>query len=368
MSTSHLFQPMTVRSKEIRNRIWVSPMCQYSCENHDGMPNDWPMVHLGQFAAGGVGLIMTEATAVNPVGRISSEDTGMWNDQHRDAWTRIVRFIHEQGATAAIQLAHAGRKASDYRLFDERCGTTKPISEGGWRTVAPSALAFPGFDVPEELDIAGIDQVVDDFASAAIRSVQAGFDIIEIHAAHGYLIHEFLSPLSNLRTDEYGGSLENRARLLLRIVAAIRKAIGDDRGLFVRFSATDWAEGGWDQDQTAAVAAMARDLGADVFDISTGGLIDGVEIPVGEGYQVPLADHIKSASEVPTSAVGLITTAEYAEQVVASGRADAVMLGRELLRDPHFALRAARDLNVHLDYWPRQYKAVQRKVPQPVDN
>ncbi|MBT8163173.1 MULTISPECIES: NADH:flavin oxidoreductase/NADH oxidase [Arthrobacter] len=362
MTTSPLFQPLTVRSTTIRNRIWVSPMCQYSCENQDGVPNDWHLMHLGQFAAGGAGLVMAEATGVNPIGRISSEDTGMWNDQQRDAWARIVRLIHEQGATAAIQLAHAGRKASDYRLFDERCGTTKPFAEGGWKTVAPSSLAFPGFDVPRELDHAGIDEVVQDFAAAARRSVEAGFDIIEIHAAHGYLIHEFLSPLSNTRTDEYGGSLENRARLLLRIVAAVREAIGNDHGLFVRFSATDWAEGGWDQEQTAVVAAMARDRGADVFDISTGGLIDGVEIPVGEGYQVPLADHIKSASEVPTSAVGLITTAKYAEEVVASGRADAVMLGREMLRDPHFALRAARELNVHVDYWPRQYKAVQWKV------
>lgn len=367
MTSSALFQPITVRSVKIRNRMWVSPMCQYSCEEHDGIPNDWHLVHLGQFAAGGAGLIMAEATGVSPVGRITSEDTGIWNDAQRDAWARIVRFIHSQGATAGIQLAHAGRKASDYRLFDGPSGTTKPKVEGGWQTVAPSALAYPGFDVPQELDHAGIDQVVADFASAARRSVEAGFEVIEIHAAHGYLIHEFLSPLSNLRTDEYGGSLENRARLLLRIVAAIREEIGQDHALFVRFSATDWAEGGWDQEQTSTVAGMARELGADVFDISTGGLIDGVEIPVGEGYQVPLADHIKAAAEVPTSAVGLITTAKYAEEVVASGRADAVMLGREMLRDPHFPLRAARELNVHVDYWPRQYKAVQWKVREPAN-
>lgn len=337
-------------------------MCQYSCEEQDGVPNDWHLMHLGQFAAGGAGLVMAEATGVSPEGRITSEDTGMWNDTQRDAWARIVRFIHSQGATAGIQLAHAGRKASDYRLFDERCGTTKPVTEGGWRTVAPSAVAVASFDEPQELDPAGIDKVVADFASAALRSVQAGFEIIEIHAAHGYLIHEFLSPLSNLRTDEYGGSLENRARLLLRIVRDIREAIGEDHALFIRFSATDWAEGGWDLDQTATVASWAREAGADFFDISTGGLIDGVEIPVGEGYQVPLADHIKAATEVPTSAVGMITTAAYAEDVVASGRADAVMLGREMLRDPHFPLRAAKELNVHLDYWPRQYKAVQWKV------
>jgi 2,4-dienoyl-CoA reductase-like NADH-dependent reductase (Old Yellow Enzyme family) len=356
MTTAALFSPFSVRSVEIRNRIWVSPMCQYSCEEHDGIPNDWHMVHLGQFAAGGAGLIMAEATAVSPEGRISSEDTGMWNDDQRDEWARIVRFIHSQGGKAGIQLAHAGRKASDYRLFDERCGTTKPVSEGGWKTVAPSAVAYPGFDEPMELDHAGIEKVITDFAAAAKRSVEAGFEVVELHAAHGYLIHEFLSPLSNFRTDEYGGSLENRARLLLRIVAAVRDIMGDDPALFVRFSATDWADGGWDHVQTAAVAEMAQGAGADVFDISTGGLIDGVEIPVGQGYQVPLADHIKNASEVPTSAVGLITTPEYAEEVISSGQADAVMLGREMLRDPHFALRAAHELNVSVD-WPRQYKA-----------
>lgn len=222
--------------------------------------------------------------------------------------------------------------------------------------MAPSAVPYPGFDEPIELDHAGIEKAIADFAAAAKRSVEAGFEVVEIHAAHGYLIHEFLSPLSNFRTDEYGGSLENRARLLLRIVASVREVIGDDLALFVRFSATDWAEGGWDHVQTATVAEMAQTAGADVFDISTGGLIDGVEIPVGQGYQVPLADHIKNASQVPTSAVGLITTPEYAEEVVSSGQADAVMLGREMLRDPHFALRAAHELNVSVD-WPRQYKA-----------
>ncbi len=360
MPTSPLFEPLSIRSVEIRNRIWVSPMCQYSCEDWDGMPDDWHLVHLGQFAIGGAGLVTAEATAVSPEGRITREDAGIWNDQQRDAWTRVTAFIKRQGATPGIQIAHAGRKASDYRLTDERQGTTVPIEEGGWRTVAPSAVAFTGFDVPAELDLAGIDKVVDDFGSAARRAAEAGFDVIEIHAAHGYLIHEFLSPLSNRRTDEYGGSLENRSRLLLRVVAAVREAIGDGKALFVRVSATDWADEGWSQEQTAVVARRAQEEGADVIDVSTGGLIAEVRIPVGEGYQVPFSEHVRAAAEVTTSAVGLITSPQYAESVVASGRADAVSLGREMLRDPHFALRAAEELETHLGYWPRQYRSVQR--------
>ncbi|HWH26781.1 MAG TPA: NADH:flavin oxidoreductase/NADH oxidase [Pseudolysinimonas sp.] len=349
-----------MRSISIRNRIWVSPMCQYSCEARDGVPTNWHLVHLGQFAIGGAGLVTAEATAVSPEGRISPEDTGIWNDTQRDAWTKVAEFIRSQGAVPAIQLAHAGRKGSDYRLSDHRCGTTVPISDGGWTTVAPSAIAFPGFDTPVALDLAGIDKVVADFAAAARRSVVAGFDVVEIHAAHGYLIHEFLSPLSNSRDDEYGGSLENRARLLVRIVEAVRHEIGEDKGLFVRVSATDWAEGGWDQVQTATVAAWIRDAGADLIDVSTGGLVADVRIPVSEGYQVPFSEHIRSESGMPTAAVGLILTPEYAESVVASGRADAVSLGREMLRNPYFALQAADQLDVHVDYWPRQYRVVQK--------
>ncbi|CAN5460738.1 NADH:flavin oxidoreductase/NADH oxidase [soil metagenome] len=353
MSTS-LFTPYSVRSVTMRNRLWVAPMCEYSVEKHDGVPTDWHLVHLGAFARGGAGLVITEATAVSPEGRISPEDTGIYTDEQRDAWSRIVAFIHAQGAVAGIQLAHAGRKASTWRPWAPQRGTV-PASDGGWSAVAPSAVAFTGYAVPTELDHAGIDGVVTDFAAATRRALDAGFDVLELHAAHGYLLHQFLSPLSNLRTDEYGGSLENRARLLLEVIAAVRAEAGDDAALFVRFSATDWAEGGWDQEQTATVADWARDAGADFFDISTGGLVSGTDIPLAPGYQVPFADFVKHASSVDVSAVGLITEAQQAEEIVASGRADAVMLARAIMRDPHFPLRAAHELGVELDYWPEQY-------------
>lgn len=365
MPNSPLFKPLTIRKTQIRNRIWVSPMCQYSVDEHDGVPHDWHLVNLGQTASGGAGLIFTEATAVSPDGRITSEDTGIWNDEQAEAWSRIVKFVHSQGASAGIQLSHAGRKGSDYKLFTDKCGTTKPVAEGGWETVAPSPLAYPGFDVPRELDTVGIDQVVDDFATAARRSKEAGFDVVEIHAAHGYLIHQFLSPLSNERSDEYGGSLENRARLLLRIIEAVRASIGDDLALFVRFSGTDWVKGGWDEHQNASVAAWAREAGADFFDISSGGLLNGIFISVEPGYQVPLAEHIGQTGEVSVATVGLITTPAQAEAIVASGRAEAVMLGREMIRDPHFALRAAHELGEEIDYWTRQYKgATYRSGPE----
>ena len=354
MSTSALFTPYSVRSVAMRNRLWVAPMCEYSVEKHDGVPTDWHLVHLGAFARGGAGLVITEATAVSPEGRISPEDTGIYTDEQRDAWSRIVSFIHSQGAAAGIQLGHAGRKASTWRPWAPERGSV-PQSEGGWPAVAPSALAFTGYAVPTELDGAGIDGIVADFAAATRRSLDAGFDVLELHAAHGYLLHQFLSPLSNLRTDEYGGSLENRARLLLEVIAAVRAEAGEAAALFVRFSATDWAEGGWDQEQTARVADWARDAGADFFDISTGGLVSGTRIPLAPGYQVPFADFVKHASSVEVSAVGLITEARQAEEIVASGRADAVMLARAIMRDPHFPLRAAHELGVELDYWPAQY-------------
>ncbi|MFE4544139.1 NADH:flavin oxidoreductase/NADH oxidase [Arthrobacter sp. NPDC056727] len=356
MPNSHLFKPLNIRKTTIRNRIWVSPMCQYSVDEHDGVPHDWHLVNLGQTAAGGAGLVFTEATAVSPEGRITSEDTGIWNEDQAQAWARVVKFLHSQGASAGIQLSHAGRKGSDYKLFTDKCGTTKPVSEGGWETVAPSPLAYPGFDIPKELDWEGIDKVVDDFAAAAQRSRESGFDVVEIHAAHGYLIHQFLSPLSNERTDDYGGSLENRSRLLLRIIAAVREAIGEEMALFVRFSATDWTEGGWDEHQNATVAAWCREAGADFFDISSGGIINGIFISVEPGYQVPLAEHVGRHGEVDVAAVGLITTPAQAEEIVASGRAEAVMLGREMIRDPHFALRAAHELGEEIDYWTRQYR------------
>lgn len=354
MTTPALFTPFSVRSVTMRNRLWVSPMCEYSVEKHDGVPTDWHLVHLGAFARGGAGLVITEATAVSPEGRISPEDTGIYTDDQRDAWARIVSFIHAQGATAGIQLGHAGRKASTWRPWASARGTV-PQSLGGWSAVAPSAVAYRGYDVPTALTSAGIASVVADFTSAARRSVDAGFDVVELHAAHGYLLHQFLSPLSNLRTDEFGGSLENRARLLLSVIAAVRKEIGDDIALFVRLSATDWAEGGVDREQTAAVADLSREAGADFFDISTGGLVSGTTIPLEPGYQVPFADFVKHASSVDVSAVGLITEAGQAEQIIASGQADAVMMAREIMRDPHFPLRAAHELGVELDYWPEQY-------------
>ncbi|WP_213813930.1 NADH:flavin oxidoreductase/NADH oxidase [Glaciihabitans sp. dw_435] len=354
-----LFDPITLRETTIRNRIWVAPMCQYSVTKRDGIPTDWHFVHLGSFATGGAGLIIVEATAVSPEGRISPNDVGLWNGEQLDAWARIVDFMHAQGAVAGIQLAHAGRKASTYPALGGDQHGTVPESEGGWPTVGPSAVAFGSYAAPTALDTAGIDGVVANFVQSAIRSVQAGFDLIELHAAHGYLLHQFLSPLSNQREDEYGGSLENRARLLLRIVREIRTAIGETVPLVVRFSATDWAEGGWDQDQTAIVAGWARDAGADLSDISTGGNVSGVTIPIGPGYQVSFADHVKSTAGVATAAVGLITEAAHAEEIVASGQADAVLFGREMLRDPHFALRAAHELGVTLDYWPAQYLRAQ---------
>ena len=349
-----LFDPLTLRGVTIRNRIWTSPMCQYSVLDESGVPGTWHLVHLGGFATGGSGIVFSEATAVSPEGRISPRDTGIWTDEQRDAWKPIAAFIEEQGAVPGIQLAHAGRKASTWPAwgFEDRSGTV-PAAEGGWRAVAPSALAYEGYDVPEELDADGIEKVVDDFRSATRRSIEAGFRILEIHAAHGYLLHQFLSPIVNHRTDEYGGSLENRARLLLRVVAAVREEAGD-APLFVRFSGSDWAEGGWDEHQTAIVAGWAEAVGADFFDISSGGIQAGIRIPVEPGYQVPFAHHVRSTSEVDVSAVGLITTPQQAAEIVESGQADAVMLARELLRDPHFPLRAAHELGGGID-WPPQY-------------
>ncbi|MEP6479018.1 MAG: NADH:flavin oxidoreductase/NADH oxidase [Rhodoglobus sp.] len=351
---SALFEPLTIRGTTFRNRLWVAPLCQYSVDEEDGVPTDWHLAHLGSFAIGGAGLVMTEATAVNPVGRISPRDTGIWNDEQADAWTRITRFIHERGSVAGMQLAHAGRKASTWHPWSPIHGTV-PADRGGWRAVAPSALAFEGYDEPLALTVEQIADVVADFAGAATRAMRAGFDLVEVHAAHGYLIHQFLSPLSNLRDDAYGGSLENRLRLLLEVVRAVRTAIGDTVPMIVRFSAHDWAEGGWDLPQTVAAASAARDAGADFFDISSGGLVAGVHIPLAPGYQVPFATTVGEEADVPVSTVGLITQARQAEALVADGLADAVMMGRELMRDPHFPWRAAAELGVDLDYYPPQY-------------
>ena len=355
-SAPTLFDPISLRGVTIRNRLWVAPMCQYSVQKQDGVPTDWHLVHLGSMAAGGAGLIVTEATAVSPEGRISAQDTGIWTDEQTAAWTRIVDHLHRQGATAGIQLAHAGRKASTWPAWGAAARGSVPADLGGWTALAPSALAFPGYAEPEALDLAGIETVIADFTAAARRALDAGFDVLELHAAHGYLLHQFLSPLSNHRTDEFGGSLANRARLLLRIVAAVRAEAGESVPLLVRFSGTDYATDGWTVAETATVAGWAAEAGADFFDISSGGNVTGVHIPLGPGYQVPLARYVKDTAGVPVNAVGLITTAVQANDVVVSGSADAVMLGREFLRDPHFALRAAHELGVHLDYWPGQYQ------------
>lgn len=354
---SQLFSPLTIRTVEVRNRLWVAPMCQYTAE--DGIPNDWHHVHLAQFASGGAGLVMAEATAVVPEGRITPEDTGIWNDAQRDAWRPIVTAIHDRGAVAAIQLAHAGRKASTYSPFAAERGTV-PATDGGWQTLAPSAVAFDGYARPDELDLAEIDALVTAFADGARRSLEAGFDVLEIHAAHGYLLHEFLSPLSNQRTDEYGGSLENRARLLLRIVEAVRAA-APDAPLFVRFSATDWAEGGWDVADTSTVSTWAHERGADLIDVSSGGLVAHQRITTGPGYQVPFAREIRTATGLPVSAVGEITTGAQAEEILVAGAADAIMAGREWLRDPHFGLRAADELGEDAEIWPPQYVRARRR-------
>jgi len=356
---SALFSPLDIRGTVFRNRLWVAPLCQYSVDEQNGVPTDWHLAHLGSFAIGGAGLVMTEATAVSPVGRISPQDTGIWNDEQRDAWARIVAFVRSQGAVAGIQLAHAGRKASTWRPWAGREGTV-PLAEGGWQAVAPSAVAFEGYAVPRDLKTTELAGIVDDFVAAAQRAVAAGFQLLEIHAAHGYLMHQFLSPLSNRRTDNYGGSLANRARLLLEIVRATRAAVGDAIPILVRFSATDWIADdapakGWDAAQTVTVAGWAREAGADLFDISSGGLVGGVRIPIGPGYQVLFAEQVRAGADVPVSTVGLITDARQAEEIVATGKADAVMMGREMMRDPHFAWRAAAELGVDLEYYPPQY-------------
>ncbi|WP_291380750.1 NADH:flavin oxidoreductase/NADH oxidase [Demequina sp.] len=350
---SALFSPLTLRSMTARNRVWVSPMCQYSCEGRDGVVTDWHLVHLGAFAQGGAGIVMAEATAVSPEGRITPWCTGIWNREQRDAWTRVTEFIRGQGAVPAIQLQHAGRKASTYRDWSGK--GTVPLSDGGWQTVAPSAIAFPGYEAPVELDAQGIADIVADFGAAARRALDAGFEVLEIHGAHGYLMHQFLSPLSNKRTDEWGGSLENRARLLLDVVREVRRVAGEDVPVFVRVSATDWCEPeGWTLDETVTVAGWLRQAGADVVDTSTGGNITGVKIPSGPGYQVAHATAIKNGSGIITTAVGQITNAEQAEEIVAEGKADAVFVARQFLREPHLPQRWAAELGADATY-PPQY-------------
>jgi 2,4-dienoyl-CoA reductase-like NADH-dependent reductase (Old Yellow Enzyme family) len=347
-----LLEPITLGTLKLRNRIVVSPMCQYSSPG--GVPTDWHLVHLGSRAVGGAGLVFTEATAVSPEGRISPEDTGIWNDEQVAAWSRIVSFIRGQGAAAGIQLAHAGRKASTDAPW--RGGDPLDAEHGGWTPVAPSAIPFDeGHPVPIALDANGIAKVVEDFRAAARRAREAGFEVIEIHGAHGYLIHQFLSPLSNTRTDEYGGSLDNRARLLREVIAAVRENWPAPMPLWVRLSATDWAEGGWDIDECVQLARMLRTDGVDVIDCSSGGTVPHPKIPVGPGFQVPFAARIRREAGIATSTVGLITEPRQAEEILQRGDADVIEMAREFLRDPYFPRRAAKELGESIRV-PEQYE------------
>jgi 2,4-dienoyl-CoA reductase-like NADH-dependent reductase (Old Yellow Enzyme family) len=331
--THPLFSPFQLRSVSFANRIGVSPMCEYSSE--DGFANDWHMVHLGCRAQGGAGLVMIEASAVVPEGRISIADLGIWKDEHIPALERIARFIHSQGVRAGIQLAHAGRKGSMSAPFTGERLLGR--DEGGWQPVAPSAVAFSeSYAVPQALEKGGIEAVVDGFRLAARRALKAGFDLVEIHAAHGYLLHEFMSPLANKRTDEYGGSFENRTRLPLEVVDAVRAEWPAHLPLFVRISATDWAEGGWTPDESVALARLFREHGVDLVDVSSGGQVATAKIPVGPGFQVEFAARIRREAGIPTAAVGLITEPGQANTVIANGEADMVFLAREMLRDPYW--------------------------------
>ncbi len=345
---SVLFSPLTLRGTTFANRLWVAPMCQYSA--HDGVVGEWHRVHLGSFATGGFGLVMSEATAVSPEGRISVACPGLYRDDQEDAWRIVVDFLHSQGVLAGVQLAHAGRKGSTFAPWDERSHAS--VEEGGWETLAPSALAFEGYPVPREMTRDDIDSVRRAFVSSARRALAVGFDVLEVHAAHGYLLHEFLSPLSNRRTDEYGGDLAHRARLLLEVASDLR--VLSDAPLFVRISATDWVDGGLNLEEMTWVAEQLRDTGVDLVDVSSGGNAASAQIPVGPGYQVPLAQAIRDRG-VTVSAVGLITSPAQAEEIVASGRADAVMVARAALRNPRFALEAAEALG-EVVTWPVQFE------------
>lgn len=347
-----LFEPLALRGVTLKNRIVVSPMCQYS--SVDGFANDWHLVHLGGRAVGGAGLIISEAAAVSPEGRITPDDLGIWKDEHVPMLQRINAFLVAQGSVPGIQLAHAGRKASTYSLWKGDGAVAE--TDGGWQPVAPSAVAFaPNYPQPAALDAAGIAKVITDFRAATLRALAAGFQVIELHAAHGYLLHEFLSPLSNHRTDNYGGLFENRIRLLLEIVTETRAVMPAELPLFVRISVTDWTEGGWNADESVQLAALLKNLGVDLLDCSTGGNVPAAPIPVGPGYQVQFAERIRQETGILTGAVGLITTAVEAEAILASNQADVVLLAREFIREPYFPLLAAHELGVEVA-WPNQYE------------
>ena len=352
MAKAQLFESIKVRGLEVRNRAWMAPMCMYSCEQQDGVVGDFHVVHYGSRSVGGVGLVIVEATGVSADGRITPWCAGIWNDEQAEAWQKVTQAIRAGGAKSAIQLAHAGRKASTHRM---QSGTgSVPLGEGGWQTVSSTDEAFEGYAAPRSLSTDEVRAMPAVWADAAKRSVHAGFDAIELHAAHGYLLHQFLSPITNQRTDEYGGSLENRARLLLEIVAAVRAAIPDSMPIFIRFSATDYREDGWTKEDTSLVSQWAAAEGADLFDISSGGLVTGVKIPSGPGYQVPLSTHVALRVDEPVTAVGQITTGEQAQEILTNTPIDVIMIGRALLRDPYWALRAAAELGQPIE-WPVQY-------------
>jgi 2,4-dienoyl-CoA reductase-like NADH-dependent reductase (Old Yellow Enzyme family) len=349
----NLFEPLTQRRIVLRNRMVVSPMCQYSAT--DGVPDDWHLVHLGSRAIGGAAAVIAEATAVSAQGRISPGDTGLWNQAQLEAWRPIARFIKAHGAVAGVQLAHAGRKASTRRPWEGH--GPLPVGQGDWLTVAPSALPFDaGWHTPQALDETGIQNVIADFRAATQRALTAGFELIELHAAHGYLLHQFLAPLSNQRTDRYGGSFENRSRIVREVISAVREVWPAELPLWLRVSATDWAtEGGWDIEQSVQLAQQVKPLGVDLIDVSSGGLLPHVEIPLGPGYQVPFAARIRREADMATGAVGLITEVEQAAAIIANGEADVVLLARESLRDPYFPRRAAQVLGARIEA-PIQYQ------------
>jgi 2,4-dienoyl-CoA reductase-like NADH-dependent reductase (Old Yellow Enzyme family) len=343
-----LFEPLPLRGLTLVNRIIVSPMCEYSSD--EGFANDWHVVHLGSRAVGGAALVMTEATAVTPEGRISPQDLGIWHDGHVEMLSRVTAFIRTQKRASGIQLAHAGRKGSTARPWEGH-GAVVP----GWQPVGPTTEPFAdGYPVPRALDADGIARIVSAFAEAARRALAAGFDVVEVHAAHGYLLHEFMSPLSNTRDDAYGGSFDNRIRFCLEVVDAVRAVWPERLPVFVRISATDWVDGGWDVEQSIELARRLKSRGVDLMDCSSGGNVAAVRIPIAPGYQVPFAERVRREANIPTGAVGLITEAAQANAIVAEGRADCVLLARELLRDPYWPLRAARELGVTVD-WPAQY-------------
>jgi 2,4-dienoyl-CoA reductase-like NADH-dependent reductase (Old Yellow Enzyme family) len=350
MSTK-LFSTLKLRDIELKNRIVVSPMCMYSSDN--GFANEWHFVHLGSYAVGGAALVFTEAAAVEARGRISPDDLGIYEEAHIEELSRITSFIRKQGSVPGIQLAHAGRKASMASSW--KGGKLVDPGEGGWIPVGPSPVAFAeGYGTPEELDLEAIGDVVKAFGTAAERALRAGFEVIELHAAHGYLLHEFLSPLSNLRTDSYGGSFQNRIRLTIEVAEELRRHWPEHLPLFVRISSTDWREGGWTIDDSVELARKLKPLGADLIDCSSGGNVPRAAIPVGQGYQTPFAERIRREAEIPTGAVGMITSPAQAEHILQTGQADVVLLAREFLRDPYWPRRAAADLGAKIDA-PVQY-------------